>query len=127
MGIRTKEQQMAQAAFERVQGRSSGLEFEVYSSFALAFPSLVHSCGLAQALAFAQAKGRADYLSDLENVLGEDVGENGGGDLCKRSREAELMEYMRLSRRALAASSWIKRYCQAKDCQVEDCQVEGGD
>ena len=112
MGIRTKEQQMAQAAFERVQGRSSG--FEEYSSFALAFPALVHSCGLAQALAFAQAKGRADYLSDLENVLGEDVGENGGGDLCTRSRQAELMEYMRLSRRALAASSWIKRYCQAK-------------
>ena len=108
MCIRTKEQQMAQAAFERVRGRSSGLEFEVYSSFALAFPSLVHSCGLAQALAFAQAKGRADYLSDLENVLGE------GEGLCKRSREAELMEYMRLSRRALAASSWIKRYWQAK-------------
>lgn len=108
MGIRTKEQQMAQAAFERVQGRSSG--FEEYSSFALAFPSLVHSCGLAQALAFAQAKGRADYLSDLERVLGED----GGGDLCTRSREAELMEYMRLSRRVLMASSWIKRYCQAK-------------
>lgn len=106
MGIRTKEQQMAQAAFERVQGRSSG--FEEYSSFALAFPALVHSCGLAQALAFAQAKGRTDYLSDLENVLGE------GEGLCKRSREAELMEYMRLSRRALAASSWIKRYCQAK-------------
>ena len=121
MCIRTKEQQMAQAAFERVRGRSSGLEFEVYSSFALAFPSLVHSCGLAQALAFAQAKGRADYLSDLENVLGE------GEGLCKRSREAELMEYMRLSRRALAASSWIKRYCQAKDCQAKDCQTEGGD
>lgn len=111
MGIRTKEQQMAQAAFERVQGRSSG--FEEYSSFALAFPALVHSCGLAQALAFAQAKGRTDYLSDLENVLGE------GGDLCTRSREAELMEYMRLSRRALMASSWIKRYCQAKDCQTK--------
>nr|WP_314717102.1 type III-B CRISPR module-associated protein Cmr5 [uncultured Fretibacterium sp.] len=117
MGIRTKEQQMAQAAFERVQGRDSG--FEEYSSFALAFPALVHSCGLAQALAFAQAKGRTDYLSDLENVLGEDVGKNGGGDLCKRSREAEVMEYMRLSRRALAASSWIKRYCQAKDCQAK--------
>ena len=117
MGIRTKEQQMAQAAFERVQGRSSG--FEEYSSFALAFPSLVHSCGLAQALAFAQAKGRADYLSDLENVLGEDMGENGGGDLCTRSRESELMEYTRLSRRVLAASSWIKRYCQAKDCQTK--------
>lgn len=111
MGIRTKEQQMAQAAFERVQGRSSG--FEEYSSFALAFPALVHSCGLAQALAFAQAKGRTDYLSDLENVLGE------GEGLCTRSREAELMEYMRLSRRALAASSWIKRYCQAKDCQTK--------
>lgn len=117
MDIRTKEQQMAQAAFERVQGRDSG--FEEYSSFALAFPALVHSCGLAQALAFAQAKGRTDYLSDLENVLGEDVGENRGGDLCTRSRQAELMEYMRLSRRALAASSWIKRYCQAKDCQTK--------
>jgi len=55
MGIRTKEQQMAQAAFERVQGRSSG--FEEYSSFALAFPALVHSCGLAQALAVHPPRG----------------------------------------------------------------------
>ena len=108
MGIRTKEQQMAQAAFKCVQDKDRSDGFEAYSSFALAFPALVHSCGLAQALAFAQAKGRADYLSDLENVLGE------GEGLCTRSREAELMEYMRLSRRALAASSWIKRYCQAK-------------
>ena len=106
MGIRTKEQQMAQAAFGCVEGRNSG--FEDYSSFALAFPSLVHSCGLAQALAFAQAKGRTDYLSDLENVLGE------GEGLCTRSRETELMEYTRLSRRVLMAASWIKRYCQAK-------------
>jgi CRISPR/Cas system CMR-associated protein Cmr5 small subunit len=41
-----------------------------YASFARAFPSLVHSCGLAQAVAFALAREHAGpYLQDLAKIL----------------------------------------------------------
>ena len=112
MPIQTKDQKMAQAAFRCVSERCSqrGEGFEDYKSFALAFPALVHSCGLAQSMAFAQAKNKSDFVEDLENVLGDER----TNWLCARSREADLEEYTRLSRQVLMASTWIKRYCQAK-------------
>ena len=110
MSIQTKDQKMAQAAFGCVAKRSGGSSFDEYQSFAFSFPSLVHSCGLAQALAFAQAKGKRDYIDDLEAVL------NGieSKEICKFSREASLADYTRLSRHVLTASTWLKRYCQAE-------------
>ncbi|NLL37339.1 MAG: CRISPR-associated protein Cmr5 [Fretibacterium sp.] len=110
MSIQTNEQKMAQAAFGCVSARSKGEKFEDYKSFALAFPALVHSCGLAQALGFAESKDKKDYLNDLEKVL-TDIEQKG---ICERSREVGLNEYTRLSRHVLTASTWLKRYCQAK-------------
>jgi CRISPR-associated protein Cmr5 len=106
--MRTYDQKMAEKAFECVLPRKNNKE---YRSFALSFPSLVHSCGLVQAVAFAEGKNR-DYLSDLSKVLNvvEDK-----LDLSLMSREAKVMEYTRISRRALSAASWIKRYVQAFD------------
>ena len=109
MSLRTKEQKMAQAAFGCVS-KIAKSEFDEYNSFALSFPSLVHSCGLAQALAFAQAKQKQGYIKDLETVL-EGIEQSG---ICKLSREADLTNYTRMSRHVLMASTWIKRYCQAK-------------
>ena len=109
----TKEQLMAQKAFARVSARQAELsndKFKEYKSFAFSFPSLIHSCGLAQAIAFAVAKKRDDYISDLEEVFSA-IDSN--GNLQERSRNAAIMEYMRISRHAVSAASWIKRYCQA--------------
>ncbi|MBQ3456346.1 MAG: type III-B CRISPR module-associated protein Cmr5 [Synergistaceae bacterium] len=112
LDFRTKEQSMAGKAFERVneRQRTLGEDFKEYKSFALSFPSLIHSCGLVQALAFANAKDKGGYISDLQKVF--DTIDN-GGDLLERSREAPVMEYMRITRHAINAASWIKRYCQA--------------
>lgn len=109
----TNEQKMAQKAYSCVSSRE-GDKFEDYNSFALSFPSLIHACGLAQAVAFAEAKGRGnDYLADLnavfnevENVKLRDEGHN-------EILQADTAEYMRISLRAISAASWIKRYCQA--------------
>lgn len=104
---------MAQAAYARISERKGkDPKFGDYCNFAYAFPSLIHSCGLVQAMAFASVKGKEDYIADLQAVFNEV--DNAGG-LYERSRSAPLAEYARISRHALAASAWIKRYCQAMD------------
>ena len=110
----TKEQAMAREAYIRVEKRHQELrdDFKVYKSFALSFPSLIHSCGLVQAVAFALAKDKNAYIKDLQEVF-DTI--DSAGDLQVRSREAPIMEYMRITRHANSAASWLKRYCQASD------------
>ena len=115
--ILTKEQKMAQVAWARVEKRSGAGNFGEYNSFALAFPALIHSCGLVQAVAFAATKKQDDYLADIQEVF--DAVDK-AGNLMERSREAGLAEYTRISRHALAAASWIKRYCQALDTGTKE-------
>ena len=112
LNFTTKEQLMAQEAYERVMTRSNEEDFDEYKSFALSFPSLIHTCGLVQAVAFAEAKEKGGYIDDLQKVF--DRTDN-AGDLRARSREAHVMEYMRITRHAISAASWIKRYCQASE------------
>lgn len=118
MSVATRSQKMAQEAFACVQNR--GAVTEEYRSFAREFPTLVHQCGLAQAVAFVRAKApksdaHRDYGDDLAAVL-----KKAGHDdtttaeaLATRSREPGVSGYIRLSRDALDAAVWIKRYVEA--------------
>lgn len=110
LNFTTKEQLMAQEAYGRIKTRSNEEDFDEYKSFALSFPSLIHTCGLVQAVAFAEAKEKGGYIDDLQKVF--DRTDN-AGDLRARSREAHVMEYMRITRHAITAAGWLKRYCQA--------------
>jgi CRISPR/Cas system CMR-associated protein Cmr5 small subunit len=102
----------SECAFKCVRPRDKDKE---YRSFALAFPSLIHSCGLVQAVAFAEVKnkGYAEDLTAVLKVVEADI------NLAQNSRNADVIKYMRLSRRALAAASWLKRYVQAFDDKKE--------
>jgi len=107
----TRSQQWAEEAFLRVDARSTQLQGQPrneYASFAKSFPSLIHTCGLVQALAFAEAKKRRDYLKDLASVLATDPDR-----LLEQSRRLDLMGYVRLSRNAIEAAGWLKRYAEA--------------
>ncbi|MDR1620920.1 MAG: type III-B CRISPR module-associated protein Cmr5 [Synergistaceae bacterium] len=104
--MRSYDQKMAEKAFECVRPKAKDKE---YRSFALAFPALIHSCGLVQAVAFGEIKHNG-YISDLTAVL--NVVE-ANVNLSNESRTADIIKYMRLSRRALSAASWLKRYVQA--------------
>ena len=70
-----KSQRLAQSAYKQIDARRQRPEKyrKEYRSFAREFPTLVHQCGLAQAVAFAQAKKdhQGDYVSDLAAVLKE--------------------------------------------------------
>lgn len=112
MVVQTNSQKMAQAAYQRIRQRNPDSEFV---SFARSFPSLVHACGLAQAVAFAKAKKRQQYLDDLAAVLNA-AGhpEASSADSLERAtREHSVSSYVRLSRNALHAAGWLKRYVEA--------------
>jgi CRISPR-associated protein Cmr5 len=111
----TNSQKMAQAAYASVRQRISPGESEKYASFARSFPSLVHASGLAQAVAFAEAKGHRQYLEDLAAVLNK-VGHAEAASVDsfeKATREHPVPAYVRLSRNALQAAGWLKRYVEA--------------
>lgn len=116
--VQTNSQKMAQAAYASVlrcvDSKEKGLP-EKYATFARSFPSLVHSCGLAQAVAFARAKGHGQYLDHLAAVLnGIGHAEAASADGLERAtREQSVSAYVRLSRNALQAAGWLKRYAEA--------------
>ena len=83
---------------------------EDYANLAKKFPALVQACGLAQTIAFVDAKKKkTNYLKHLAKVMSRNENE----DLGKASREADLMEYQRLSFEAIEAATWLKRYSEA--------------
>jgi CRISPR-associated protein Cmr5 len=109
----TRSQKLAQAAYARI-AKHGKLDKE-YVSFAKRFPALIHTCGLAQAVAFALAKQHADYAADLAEVLKA----AGHAEISHRepldhhTRTQPLAGYIRLSRDAIHAAGWLKRYVEA--------------
>lgn len=112
----TRSQKVARAAFTAVE-RRSGAGADKYLAFARQFPTLVHTCGLAQATAFAMAKGgeKLDLLTDLAAVLREarEYTATDGPGLHQMAVSEPVWGYLRITRDALLAASWLKRYAEA--------------
>jgi CRISPR-associated protein Cmr5 len=115
MSIHTRSQKLAQAAYDTLSRQ--GMLNKEYVSFAKKFPALIHTCGLAQSVAFALAKSEHDYIGNLAFVLnaaGHDELKD-ANSLDQAARTAELGVYIRLSRDAINAASWLKRYVEAAE------------
>jgi CRISPR-associated protein Cmr5 len=113
MSRQTRSQRLAQAAYSQINGTKK-LEKEFISTVKK-FPALIHTCGLAQAVAFAMAKDNQEYVGYLAAVL-QASGHSKVTDaksLGERALESDLNGYLRLSRDAIAAASWLKRYVEA--------------
>ena len=108
----TYSQRMAQAAYRCLEERHHDPDF---CSFARSFPSLIHACGLAQSIAFAGAKKKGQYLDHLAQVLRAAGVPNISttAEFEAMTRNTEVLPYVRLSRAALQAASWLKRYAEA--------------
>lgn len=123
MSLHTRSQRFAQVAFARIQERKKALNaegFKEYSTFSKKFPSLIHTCGLAQAVAFASAKKENDYLDDLTQVLQATQNQTSQNSrirdtskFLEETRTLELAGYLLLSNEALVAAGWLKRYVEA--------------
>ena len=104
----TRQQKWAQRAIEKVKEMEGHDKKEEYMRFCKSFPAMIHNCGLCQSLAFAEAKttGEHKYLQHLSDVMEM-------ADITQRSREAGILEYQKLTRDALNAATWLKRYAEA--------------
>lgn len=92
-----------------------------YRTLALTFPNMILQSGLSQATGFLLGKGKDEhivYLNDLAHVMANGVKD--GADLHQRVIKSEVTEYQQLTRRALEASAWLKRYTQALLRSEED-------
>jgi len=117
--VRTRRQEYAAKIFEQVS-RVREEHKKKYGSLAHRLPVLVRTAGLAQALAFVEARGKEAGQQLLQDIA-EVVGVGNREALLKRSREAKLLEYMDLTRRVLATLDWYRRFAQSV------LKVEAGD
>jgi CRISPR type III-B/RAMP module-associated protein Cmr5 len=130
----SREQHWAQVASRLVRSRDAKTYRTEYGIQCLRLPAAIHECGLCQTLAFIEAKAQgisereksgkkhfAALLEDLSEALGvsDRVAANGvpatprGQLLAQMVRDADLMEYRRLSRDALHCANYLKRYAEA--------------
>ena len=114
--MKIRSQQYAQKAYvcvEKVKAQPETVK--EYRTLALTFPNMVLQSGLCQAVGFLLAKGESHHhhkqlLKHLTDLL------NGNEDYEKLHRDilkADLTEYQLLTRKALEAAAWLKRYTQA--------------
>ena len=116
--MQTRDQKLALAVYTRLYERLKGINeptkldnsgLNHYGAMAHKLPILIRTAGLAQALAFVEARGKdahKELLKDLATIVGEP-------DLVQKSREVELGDYMRLTQHSMAALLWFKRYAQS--------------
>lgn len=99
-----------------------------YGAMAHKLPILMRTAGLAQALAFADTR-KPPQRKLLEHLAATVLGANTNADqLLERSREAPMLEYMRLTHDVMLALAWYKRFAQSiLGVDPSDDPDEGGD
>ncbi|GIV92687.1 MAG: CRISPR system Cmr subunit Cmr5 [Chloroflexus sp.] len=124
----TREQFYAKAVFDKIKPLMDRSEADKkkYGSLAHKLPVLIRTAGLAQALAFVQARNdekspQHQLLRDLADVLRKNKVLAQDADLVERSRVAPFDEYMRLTEASLQALLWFKRFAQS------ELKVEAGE
>lgn len=115
--LRTREQQYAADIFGRVeafgkQHPAPSTARRKYGAMAHKLPVLVRTAGLAQALAFVDARGDGAHKQLLRDLAGT-VGCSNAEILLEDSRKLAFYEYMRLSQKVMAALLWYKRFAQS--------------
>lgn len=121
--MQTRTQKFALRAYPLVEKQSNNQQgndaenkklASKYRTLALTFPNMILQSGLSQATGFLLAKKNPEhiaYLNDLANVMKDH--QHTGDELHRQVIQSQLDEYLQLTRHALEASSWLKRYTQA--------------
>ncbi|MGL4595465.1 MAG: type III-B CRISPR module-associated protein Cmr5 [Thermoguttaceae bacterium] len=115
--MKTRDQEYAEKSYTAVSERIKTFDDKTkkeYKSFAKRFPTLIHTCGLMQAIVFAQKdvkKANYNVLEDFIAVMQSD--QVCVKDFVRDCREMDMSKYMHRSRLAMLAASWIKRQADA--------------
>jgi CRISPR-associated protein Cmr5 len=105
----TRNQQFALSVYEKVKTVPEK-DRNKYGTMAQKLPVLIRTAGLAQAIGFLEAKSNEKGNELLLKHLAEVLEFSDLKSFGKKCREAELIEYLRLTQNALAALLWFKRY-----------------
>ncbi|MCI0392596.1 MAG: type III-B CRISPR module-associated protein Cmr5 [Acidobacteria bacterium] len=121
--MQTRDQRYAEKIFGQVsafkQQQPKRNKQREYGSMAHKLPVLIRTAGLAQALAFIAASGQKkpphqQLLEDLAQAIAHLTGgRQTAAQLLEKSRTAALGDYMKLTRDALSALLWYKRFAQS--------------
>lgn len=89
-----------------------------YGTMAHKMPVLVHTAGLMQAVAFVHAKGTKNeawkqFLNDLAQTLEFSRPEYDGEALLREAQQAQIGNYVLLTRRVSNALLWYKRFAES--------------
>lgn len=110
MKIRT--QDLAKSAYPLVSSMQ-GASFEAkYRTLALTFPTMIMQNGLSQAIGFLMAKDKEEHREILSHIA-KLLNCLNGKALHEIILKSNITEYQLLTRRAIDAASWLKRYTQA--------------
>jgi len=116
---RTREQEMAKYAWDKVNSVKDASWAGEYRSIVLKAPSLVLTCGLGQTLAFLRSKAGAEQEnahSALYSHISKWVAERiygSEGDLLQLVMESDAHKYRLATMEALSLLGWIKRFAEA--------------
>lgn len=80
-----------------------------YRTLALNFPTMIMQSGLAQAIGFLMAKGKDEHQIILQHIQTILDRPNLHADILA----SDIGQYQLLTRQALDATAWLKRYTQA--------------
>jgi CRISPR type III-B/RAMP module-associated protein Cmr5 len=117
--MKTREQErmsLALDAVQKVKAQPKDAQKE-YGRACFAFPPLVRTAGLCQAVAFfvsRDKKGFTAYLIHLDEHLRKAKLIVTSASLRDAAPKAELTEYMLLTREVLACALWHKRLAQSE-------------
>jgi len=121
------QQKRAAFALQSVKKAKQQIEFESYKeseykSYAMHFPTLIHTNGLGQASAFFKAKGGAHEL--LYQLLSDWLTQENKpfankGDLLTGITESDMQAYRLAQAEAQALMDWVKKFAKAYMDEVD--------
>lgn len=127
--FQTRDQRLASLVYAQIEKRRNEWAQKekdqlkkAYGSLAHRLPVMIRTAGLAQALAFVDARYRENegkipprrqLLCDLQAVLRDAALLDTDKELVSQSRKAELDEYIRLTEMTLEALLWFKRFAES--------------
>ncbi|HKZ78454.1 MAG TPA: type III-B CRISPR module-associated protein Cmr5 [Pyrinomonadaceae bacterium] len=117
--MRTRDQRYGADIYKQIRDEVAGKGDpyrNAYGSMAHKLPILVRSAGLAQALAFVEARGKEEHKALLHHlakvVLKNDMA-NGASLALKSRNTTDLSEYVYLTKNVMTALTWYKRFAQS--------------
>jgi CRISPR-associated protein Cmr5 len=117
--MQTRDQRYATKVYEKVQVIRGEFpkSYRKYGAMSHKLPILIHTAGLAQALAYVESRKDTSKKAEEEDIYArflKDLAETVGvAELSKQAREVELTHYMYLTEQVLAALLWYKRFAQS--------------